>query len=119
MKPRFFQLAEKISKLSNHHKYKVGSVITSGPNVISVGFNQLKTHPKSTHPHKNLHAEMSAILLAKQDLKDCEIYVFRQLKDNTPAMSKPCEYCMTLIQEAGIKKIHFTVNGKYESLKIK
>jgi deoxycytidylate deaminase len=105
---RFFDLAKKISKLSDHKNYKIGSVIARGSKVISVGINNVKTHPKSTHPFKSLHAEMAAILLAKQDLRDCSIYVFRETKDGNWACARPCQYCWELISASGIRKVHFT-----------
>lgn len=108
MNLKFFDLAKKVSKLSNHHHHKIGSVIVRGSKIISVGTNNLKTHPKSTHPHFSLHSEMAAILLAKQDLKDCELYVFRETKDGNWALSRPCQYCWKLIFASGIKEVHFT-----------
>ncbi len=118
MKIRFFELANRVSKLSNHKRYQIGSVITKGSTVISVGFNQLKTHPKSTHPYKNLHAEMSAILLSKTDLSGCDLYVYRATKDKVPAIAKPCVYCMELIKLSGIKHIHFSNNGEFQTMEV-
>ena len=119
MNIKFFDLAKKVSKLSNHKHHKIGSVITRGSKVISVGTNMLKTHPRSTHPFKSLHAEMAAILLAKQDVKDCELYVFREIKDGTLALSRPCQYCRELISESGIKEVHFTRYMGYQTEKLK
>jgi deoxycytidylate deaminase len=115
MNLKFFDLAKKVSKLSNHKHHKIGSVIVRGGKVISVGTNNIKTHPRSTHPFKSLHAEMAAILLAKQDLKDCELYVFREIKNGKLALSRPCEYCWELIYASGIKEVHYTVNEGHET----
>lgn len=115
MNMKFFDLAKKVSKLSNHRNFKIGSVIVRGGKVISVGTNKIKTHPKSTHPFKSLHAEMAAILLAKQDLRNCELYVFRQKKDGQNAIAKPCQYCMELITESSIKEVHYTVDNGTET----
>lgn len=115
---KFFDLAKKVSKLSNHKHHKIGSVIIRGNKVISVGTNNLKTHPRSLHPYFSLHGEMAAILFSKQDLKDCEIYVFRQTKDGVPALAKPCQYCEQMIREASIKEVHYTVGGGYKSEKM-
>lgn len=108
MNLKFFDLAKKVSKLSDHKHFRIGSVIVRGTKIVSVGTNKVKTHPKSTHPHHSLHSEMAAILLAKQDLSDCELYVFRETKNGTLALSRPCKYCWELISEAGIKEVHFT-----------
>jgi len=118
MNLKFFDLAKKVSKLSNHKHHKIGSVIVRGNKVISVGINNIKTHPRSLHPFFSLHSEMAAILLAKQDLIGCEIYVFRQIKDGTTAIAKPCQYCEQMIKEASIKEIHYTVTNGYKSEKV-
>jgi deoxycytidylate deaminase len=118
MNVKFFDLAKKISKLSNHGHHKLGSVIVRGSKIVSVGTNNTKTHPKSTHPHFSLHSEMAAILLAKQDLKDCELYVFRETKDGVWALARPCQYCWELISESGIKAVHFTRYMGHQTEKI-
>jgi deoxycytidylate deaminase len=118
MNAKFFDLARKVSKLSNHGHFKLGSVIVRGSKIVSVGTNNIKTHPKSTHPFYSLHAEMAAILLAKQDLAKCEIYVYRETKAGMPVMARPCEYCLPFIKEAGLKEVHYSSNGGYKSEKI-
>lgn len=118
MNLRFFDLAKKVSKLSDHKNFHIGSVIVRGSKVISVGTNKIKTHPRSPHPFGSLHSEMAAILLAKQDLKGCELYVFREIRNGTFALSRPCQYCWELISEAGIKEIHYTTNGGHKTEKV-
>jgi deoxycytidylate deaminase len=115
MNIKFFDLAKKISKLSDHRNHKLGSVIVRGSKVVSVGTNRVKTHPRSTHPFRSLHSEMAAILLAKQDLNDCEIYVYRETKEGIPALARPCVYCFPFIRESGIKKIHYSVAAGYKT----
>lgn len=115
---KFFDLAKKISKLSNHGHHKLGSVIVRGSKIISVGTNKIKTHPRSTHPFHSLHSEMAAVLLAKQDLTNCEIYVYRETKSGIPAMARPCIYCLPFIKEAGIKEVHYSITGNYKTEKI-
>lgn len=118
MNIKFFDLAKKVSKLSNHHHHKIGSVIVRGSKIVSVGTNNLKTHPRSPHPFFSLHSEAAAILLAKQDLYGCDIYVYRETKDGVPAMSRPCIYCLPFVKGSGISEIHYSVNGGYKSEKI-
>lgn len=89
---------------------QVGAVIYRGSTVIGVGFNKIKSHPKLANEDRfySLHAEMSAIINAKQDLKGCSIYVYREFKDGNVALSKPCNLCMPSIIESGITKIYYT-----------
>jgi len=118
MNTRFFDLARKISKLSNHERHKLGAVIIRGSKIVSIGVNNLKTHPRSTHPYSSLHAEMAAVVSAKQDLNKCEIYVYRETKEGIPAMARPCVYCFPFIQEAGLKFVHYSIDGNYKTERI-
>lgn len=113
MKLKYFDLAKKISKLSTHPQFKIGCVIVKGNKVISVAFNEIKTHPKSTHPYGQLHAEISAVLDADRDeLQKAEAYVYRQHWNGVWAIAKPCQYCELALIKSGIKTVHYTDNSK-------
>lgn len=114
MKQKFFDLARTLSKHSEHSTHKHGCVIVNKSRVISVGFNKMKTTTKSTHPYPTIHAEMDAIFKARTDLRGTTLYVYRGTKDGSPSSSKPCEHCMKVIKEAGIKKIFYSVPDGYE-----
>lgn len=113
MKTKFFKLAKLMSNKSTS-TYKVGAVIVQKNRVIGLGFNNMtKTHTRSTHPFKSIHAELSAILNSRQeDLSNCEIYVYRENKDGL-AKARPCKYCLQLIQQVGIDKIYYTWDNEY------
>ena len=113
MKTKFFDLAEKVSKNSDHPHHKMGAVVARGNKLISVAHNQYRTHPKSNTTYKYVHAEMRAILNARGDTKGADIYVFRKNKLGELAIAKPCEHCMELIAEAGIKNIFYTDTNSY------
>jgi deoxycytidylate deaminase len=115
MNSKFFDLAKKVSKLSTHRNHQIGSVIVRGSKIISVGTNKYKTHPKSPHPYGSLHSEMAAILLAKQDVHGCDIYVYRETKAGVPALSRPCIYCYPFIAEAGLSRVHYSTNGSFRT----
>lgn len=116
-----FRLAKLISKESTHFP-QIGAVIYKGNRVISLGFNKIKSHPKLANEDRffSLHAEMSAILNAKQNLKGCTIYVYREYQDGDPALAKPCKHCMPNLIEAGISKVYYTDNNDdgYSVLKL-
>ncbi len=114
MKSKFFDLAKTISTRSDHHSHLIGCVITKKNRVVSVGFNQMKTHSKAPSPYRFLHAEAHAILgTPLSDLKGATVYVYRELKDGSPAMSRPCSYCLEMLRTVGIKKICFTNDGYF------
>lgn len=113
MKHRHFELAKKLSKKSDHPKFQMGCVIVSKNRIVGVGFNQMKTHTKSTHAFKTLHAEISALIgNTYEDLRNCSIYVYRETKDGKPAMAKPCPTCELALREAGIKNVYYSIDNE-------
>lgn len=102
---RFLEMARLVSTWSKDPSTQVGAVITRGKFVVSLGFNG---HPKGVADTADrlenremkyrtiIHAEMNAILTAKQDLENCTIYVW-------PFM--PCSQCGAAIVQAGIKRV--------------
>lgn len=119
MKKRFMELARKLSHTSEH-KFKHGSVVVRGNRVISMGVNTVKTHTKSPHPYKTLHAEASAILQAGlHNLQGADIYVYRETKNGCYAESKPCKFCQELIEKVGIRRVwHTTEDGNIGGYKV-
>ena len=86
--------------------------------VISVGWNQRKSHPKqamySTSKHRIfLHAEIHAIIRARQSVERCDMFVFRWLKDLKFGESSPCNGCMAAMSDAGIQSVTFFNDGKF------
>ena len=129
MNPHFFAKAKLVSKLSDYPRYHIGCVVVYKKQILSVGFNSVKTHPIQkiynkerfdcdSTPH-SLHAEISALIFLKDrkdiDWSNVELYTYRENKAGELALSKPCKSCMALIESLGIKKINYTVNGGYES----
>lgn len=104
------KLANKLAHKSQH-KHKLGAVLFKNNKILSVGFNQLKTHPKSTHPYKTIHAEMQAIFSCPvRSLNGASLYVCR-VSSSGIAMAKPCEHCEQLIRSTGIKQVYYTINN--------
>jgi dCMP deaminase len=102
---RFLELAKLVSTWSKDPSTKVGAVITRGKFVVSLGFNGHPTgvadSPERLEIRENkyrtiIHAEINAILTAKQDLEGCTIYLW-------PFM--PCSQCGAAIVQAGIKRV--------------
>lgn len=93
------------------HRFRVGAVIYL-PNrhqgILGSGFNNAdKTHPKSPHPFRSIHAEFSAFLHAyrlSDDLSDCSVYVHRLLANGEPGLAKPCMWCWELLVKIGVEE---------------
>jgi dCMP deaminase len=102
---RFLDMAALVSTWSKDPSTKVGAVITRGKFVVSLGFNG---HPAGVEDsaarlenreakYKTIiHAELNAILSARQPLESCTLYV-------VPFM--PCSNCGAVIVQAGIKRV--------------
>lgn len=115
----FLQLARKESVRSNHRRHKLGCVLVRGSRVLGLGHNMLKTHPKSPHEFKSIHAEFMAVLNSGTDLKGATAYIFRQQKNGTPAISRPCEDCWRYLMECGVKEVVYSFEGSFVQEKIK
>ena len=103
---RFFALARLVATWSKDPSTQVGAVIVRPDRtIVSVGYNGF---PRGTDDHHQLlnnretklrrtvHAEVNAILTAKQDLSGCTLYV-------TPL--HPCASCAGIIVQSGIKEV--------------
>lgn len=120
MKLRFFDFAKKISQNSTHKQHKLACVITRKNKVISFGWNQTKTHSKSPHPFKSVHAEVHAILSSEPHLlKNCSVYVYRETRNGLPALARPCTTCMKALTNAGVKEIFYSSETGFKKEKIK
>lgn len=123
----FFNIAKKMSELSEHPKYKIGAVVVSGHRIISSAYNSTtKTHPiqKMCNQYRFpvdegehiLHAEVAALvplIRDKADLSKAEIYTYRIHKNGKLALSRPCAGCMQLINSCGICTIGYTADDGF------
>lgn len=110
--------AEKLSFKGEHKLHRIGAVIAYRNHTVSHGWNKAKTHPKSTHAWKFVHAEMDAIMKAR-NCDGADLYVARIGRDGTLRNAKPCPACMALIMASGIKRVHFTDNGEWHTMELR
>lgn len=106
----YFKLARNVS-LQSDHKIRVGAVVCK-KKPINASCNLKKTHPRYTRGDCNaIHAEVRAIINCDvKDLKGATLYVYRERKDGTIGLSRPCNRCYKFIKNKGIKKVYFTIN---------
>lgn len=97
--------------------------------ILAVGYNTNKTHPiqkkynkyrkliyGNTEPIAKLHAEVSCLMQIKDmdiDFGKVELYIYREDRNKNLAISRPCGACMKMIDDLGIKKIHYTTYGGF------
>lgn len=120
---RNFQKARAASMLSDFPTHKLGAVMMLGNKVLEVGYNITKTHPvqkkynieRGYDPNvKNngqIHAEMMCLINTKYldvDWSRVSLYIYREHKDHTTAIAKPCPACEKAIRERGITEVYYT-----------
>lgn len=120
---RFFDVAKSVAKTSTYHGTHVGCCVVYKGLVVSVASNSEKTHPLQMLYNRfrefdpktavnKLHAEVHAlsVLMSSHryiDWSKVSIYVYRELKNGKPAVSKPCPACSNLIKDLGIPKVYY------------
>lgn len=118
---RFFNMAAHLAELATYKRYKIGCVVVYHNKVISTGCNKDTTHPlqKKYNKHRNIpdwsphkmHAETDAIrhiIDLDIDWSKVSIYVYRKLKDRPFGIARPCNSCMKLIKDLGIRHLYYT-----------
>lgn len=120
---RNFQKAKAASMLSDFPKHKLGAIMMLGNKVISVGYNTTKTHPvqkkynvergydQNVKNNGQIHAEMMCLIDTKYldvDWSKVSLYIYREHKDHSTAIAKPCPACERAIRERGITEVYFT-----------
>lgn len=103
--------------IQNDELFKLGAVITDRKRrIISSSQNHMtKSHPiqqKWSQKVSNgkgiyLHAEIGALVKCRK--QPYAVFVARVLKDNTPALARPCPVCMAAMKEAGVKRVYYTI----------
>jgi deoxycytidylate deaminase len=114
MKMRFFNLAEKLAEKSDHPTSNHGAVLVRKGKVLGLGFNRFKTHSRSNHPFKMIHAELSAILSSGlEDLSGCQLYVVRKRKNGELANSKPCQFCEKMLKLLQVDVVYYSTDNYF------
>lgn len=124
-------LAKCASEFGTFGRLKIGAVIMYKNTVLCIGwnthnesglqtyYNRYRNFDPKYYPNR-AHAEMNAIRRFRQltrkydyDMKYVRIFVYRQYKDGTSAIAKPCCACMRAILDSGIRHIYYTINNGY------
>lgn len=121
----YFKAARSVSELSDH-RHRIGCVVTMGHRIISSGCNsKTKCHALQAKLDKEMfgceslgpvHAEVDALLPLirnRVDLSKASLYVYREHRDGSLGLARPCARCMQLIKQCGIKRIRYTTDMGY------
>lgn len=107
-----------LASFSNHKQHKVSCIIVKSGNVVGTGYNIVRTSPKSDHIFRQVHAEFRALSEAGENAKGSIAYIFRQHKNGSLAIAKPCGSCEDLLKENGVKKVIYSFDGIFNTEKI-
>lgn len=130
MKERFFDIAKECSYKSDYHgNAKIGAVAVFKGSIIAKSCNSDKTSPAQSHYNQyrfegsdvhyyppRLHAEMRLVAKIKYldiDFNKITIYVYRELKDGSAAMARPCAACTQALIDLGIKHVCYSTPTGY------
>lgn len=113
---RFLELAMLVSNWSKDPSTKCGAVIVRPDrSIASVGYNGFPRGVPDLAEHLNereekygrvVHAEVNAVLAAKEDLSDCTLYTW------PPNHAPSCDRCTAVIIQAGIKRVVHVRTGE-------
>ena len=108
--------------ISNGRDYHVAAILRRNGNVIKIGENTNKTHPRFKRQYEDgtwashMHAEMNVLRFSEPG-DEIEVIRFRKCNHKW-TMAKPCHLCEEEIKKAGIKKVRYTNwEGNWENLK--
>lgn len=107
--------------LSNGQVYHLAAVLFRGKQVVRIGTNSEKTHPRFTRTYKDgssrshLHAEMDVLRFARPGDR---IYVLRFSSKGELTMAKPCPFCQQHLLDSEIHEVHYSNwSGKMVKMK--
>ena len=102
----FIKIANATAEKSKDPSSQVGCVIVdTDKRIVSTGFNGFvagcneaeMTYDRPMKYHLIIHAEMNALMFAKEPVRGCTIYVTHH----------PCDNCLKHLLQAGIKKVYY------------
>jgi tRNA(Arg) A34 adenosine deaminase TadA len=89
---------------SQHHKIRVGAVVAVAGR-LSISANLPRNDARICWQHASTHAEMAALGDAYRGGKGGTVYVARVGWKTGLLPSHPCERCVPMLTDAGIKRI--------------
>ena len=92
---------------------KIAALIYDKKRLVSHGWNSFTTHPLQarfcSHPNRiHLHAEVAAIVAAKQSVEGMDMYVARVWRNGSPALAKPCSDCQKALAAFKLRNVEWT-----------
>lgn len=110
---RFAVIALRLAAEAEHDvTHQLCALVVSKNQVLSVGYNQPKTHPISSDTaQQQLHAEMDALLRC-ENVEGAEIIVVRTKPSGKPGLAKPCDICQGILRRFGVRRVFYTIDSE-------
>lgn len=108
---RFAKVAFELAAASDHKgDHKLCALVVWKNEVLSVGYNQHKTHPISADTKlQQLHAEMHALLRCP-DPEGADVIVVRAKASGRPGLARPCAVCEGILRRSGVRRVLYTID---------
>jgi cytidine deaminase len=107
---RLFKIAQKESA-NSEYCYKIGSVFITRSGEVFKGHNKIKTHTRSNHSYRNIHAELDVLLKVgihnKNKIDGGTMVLYRETTLGI-ACAKPCRFCEKILNEFNINNVYYT-----------
>lgn len=127
---RYFEKARQIANVSDFAKTHIGCVAIYQGNIIGIGCNTNKTHPRQYYYNQfrylhntnnvccipKLHAEINCLNSIRHlniNFAKVKLYIYRIRNDRPHGISRPCPSCMAAIKDLGIRHIYYTTNDGF------
>ena len=110
---KFAKAALELAAASEHDvTHQLCALVVKRSAVLSVGYNQPKTHPISRGtPMEQLHAEMDALLRCGST-EGVDVIVVRSKPSGKPGLAKPCEVCENILRRFGVRRVFYTIDSE-------
>lgn len=116
--PFGFRLARVAFLQSRFRRKPVGCAYVEGARAI-LASNDTKTSPLAASLGSRkcrIHAEVAVLKQLKNAPGD--LYIYRERKNGSLGMARPCSSCMVLIKQKGVKRIFYTTYSGFSKEKI-
>ena len=123
IKNRYFKMAFIEMKKSVHKTRFGAALILKNGKVFRSHNKDMKTHPalKKHYPYyaTSIHAELLTILSVNSyrydhKVKGSKMFVYREDRHGFIKPARPCNDCMKIMKEAGVKKVYYTTQSGWE-----
>ena len=105
---RYMERAIEIARTSKC-RFQHGCVVVSNGQIVGESTNRIvNDQVKNSWRRSHMHAEIAALLDARQRAIGSTVYVARVTKDGNPASSEPCKKCKTMLEKYKVRNVVWT-----------